>query len=358
MFTLFHSCFTISIARLFVITFFNGPQISQNQADVTCWSCFVPQVPMYLEALMCHAWMQSFVAWQWGQGSGHLRSCEDFISAEVITAFTPRNPTSKDLYVHDRCGVIFPRILGQEVVILLPFLRMMRRLFTSKMIGKKRTDLDMWNAFPMVFRNSEVSQERKAEMMREAARLEMDCTPTDLWQYVFFRSVCKRWRFVNTLVTVNFNSDFWDGSDPPKKSRQGSHCFAGLPGVPSSEHGCSGAQALRRLQPLLFHFCRVTSLNISYATFVCKQGKQNWRLSSKFFFAKCGTRPISLVLHGRLFWVPCLHLKPFHIARWMLTTAWPSCKSMSLGWDWKLLFKQGNRLLVRLWNMMNYDELR
>ena len=48
------------------------------------------------------------------------------------------------------------------------------------------------------------------------------------------------------------------------------------------------------------------------------QGKQNWRLSSNFFFSKVR-------------WVQCLHLKPFHMVRWMLTTAWPSCKSMSLG---------------------------
>ena len=60
---------------------------------------------------------------------------------------------------------------------------------------------------------------------------------------------------MNTLVSVNFNSsEFFGGSEEPKKTkfktthnlpmRQGSHCFAGLPGVPSSGHGGSGAQAL------------------------------------------------------------------------------------------------------------------
>ena len=185
---------------------------------------------------------------------------------------------------------------------------------------------------PMVFRNSEVSQERKAEMMREAARLEMDCAPTDFWQKV---------TLVTTLVTEKFQLiGFFFGwiRLHPQKSRQGSHCFAGLPGVPSSEHGCSGAQAASFAAIETFVNSLLQSHKFEYPLMLllfARQGKQNWRLSSNFFSAKCGR-------------VQSLHLKPFHIARWMLTTAWPSCKSMSLGSDWKLLFKQGRWVFPKI----------
>ena len=40
------------------------------------------------------------------QGSGQHGAVKTSFSAEVITAFTPQNLTSRDLDVHDRCGVI------------------------------------------------------------------------------------------------------------------------------------------------------------------------------------------------------------------------------------------------------------
>ena len=112
---------------------------------------------------------------------------------------------------------------------------------------------------------------------------------------------------------------FWMDQTPPKNPVKEAVASPGYPVFlhPNTDAQVHKLQALRRLKPLSIHFCRVASLNILLCYF-CLQGKQNWRLSSIFFSAKCGR-------------VQCLHPKPFHIARWMLTTAWPSCKSMSLG---------------------------
>ena len=159
----------------------------------------------------------------------------------------------------------------------------------------------------------------------------------------------------NSHVTVNFKlaADCLGGS---KKSRQLTifRCIKeaiALPGYLVFLHrnmDAQGAQfCFRWLKPFVKSFLRVTST----AT------QTSWRLGS-FLSAKCETNFTTPVLPGRLCWVQCLHLTPFHIARWMLTTAWPFCKSMSLSrfsGDLKLLFKQDKCLMIWVWSMINDD---